>query len=106
MIAWVALRALYIEIYIVAPVQDETKSNLPLDVISSNGSRSDIDKLMKRIEKLNEAQRKLFGHKEVIYVGVGTALIAIGSPIYLHFLAKRDRRSDVVSMDEVEKVVF
>ena len=70
-LAYVALRAAWIELLIAHPL-DQKGTNNP-----------DLTKLNKGLNTVLELRKKQFGFYEAIWVGTGASLIAIGCGLYL-----------------------
>jgi hypothetical protein len=81
LLAWVGVRAMYIAVWIEGPVRSDPPDEELIDIESQDVS--DVQKLLKEIQRRNEIRHKLFGYYEAIYVGIGTILVAIGCVIYL-----------------------
>ena len=75
LLAYVAVRAAWIEIFIVQPLRGATKGGT-------------ISPLTERLEKIFEAKRREFGLYESIFVSIGTLLIFSGCLIYFCVLTR------------------
>src|SRR5262245_11605387 len=71
-LAYVALRAMMLEILIATPLGEEEGAANP-----------DLDKLKEGLKKVLKRRKKQFGFYEAILVGAGASLIAIGCVSYL-----------------------